>query len=121
MTNWINWFEIPVNDISRAKAFYEKVFETKLEDMEMPDMKGAMFHGDGKGVHGAIIQTEGWVPSDKGSVIYLNGGDDLGVFMSRVEGAGGRIVKDKFSIGEHGFIGFFEDTEGNRIGLHSNG
>jgi predicted enzyme related to lactoylglutathione lyase len=45
-TNAINWFEIPAKDISSAKKFYEQIFEIKMEEMEMPGMKYAMFPFD---------------------------------------------------------------------------
>lgn len=67
------------------------------------------------------MQGEGYQPSSsEGVVVYLNGGDDLSVVMNRVAAAGGTVALEKTSIGENGFMGFFIDTEGNKIGLHSN-
>lgn len=119
MANALNWFEIPVSDIDRAKKFYGTIFETELSDFEAtPGFKMAMFPAEG-GVGGAIISGEGHKPSHNGSVVYLNGGDDLRVVQDRVEAAGGKVLQEKMSIGENGFVAFFEDTEGNRVGLHS--
>ena len=119
LNNAINWFEIPVSDITRAANFYSKVLSADLPVNEFGGAKMAFFPSDGDGVHGALVQGEGYVPSDKGTVVYLNGGDDLAPVLARVKNAGGPIVRDKFSIGEHGFIAFFKDTEGNQVALHS--
>ena len=40
--------------------------------------------------------------------------------LARVEAAGGQVAMPKMSIGEHGSIAFIIDTEGNKIGIHSN-
>lgn len=71
------------------------------------------------GVGGGIVEGEGFEPSMTGSLVYLNGGDDLSVPLSKVEAAGGKILMPKTSIGENGFMAHFSDTEGNRIALHS--
>jgi predicted enzyme related to lactoylglutathione lyase len=122
MSNVINWFEIPANNFERACDFYSKVMGTELQKMpvgELPDLM-AFFHHEGEGtVGGSIIKGEGYVPSAEGSVIYLNGGNDLADPLSRVEGAGGKILLPKTAIGENGFIAHFMDTEGNRVAFHS--
>ena len=51
--------------------------------------------------------------------MYLNGGEDLSTVLDKVEGAGGKVMQPKTDIGENGFIAFIEDTEGNKVGLHS--
>jgi predicted enzyme related to lactoylglutathione lyase len=121
MTNALNWFEIPASDIARAVEFYGKLLDTQLETMEaMPDFSMAMLpYTPQEGVGGAIIQGEGYAPSIDGSLIYLNGGEDLNTVLSRVEDAGGKIAQPKTGIGENGFVAFFIDSEGNKVGLHS--
>ena len=57
--------------------------------------------------------------SSAGALVYLNGGDDLSVTLSKVEAAGGKILLPKTAIGPNGFMAHFTDTEGNKIGLHS--
>jgi uncharacterized protein len=121
-TNALNWFEIPATDISRAKKFYESIFEIKMEEMEMPGMKYAMFPFDpmkGK-VAGGLAQSEMHVPSATGSIIYLNANPDLQKVLDRIEKAGGKITMPKTAIGQNGFMAFFTDTEGNMMALHSN-
>ena len=121
MKNAINWFEIPALNFNRALAFYEILFDHKMHIMEAMGMKSAFFNFDMKqgGIGGSIIQGEDYTPSKIGSLIYLNGGDDLNKILLKVEAAGGKILLPKMSIGENGFLAHFIDTEGNKIGLHS--
>jgi uncharacterized protein len=121
-TNAINWFEIPVNDIYRAKKFYEQIFEIKMEEMEMPEMKYAIFPFDptkGK-ISGGLAQSQMHTPGMTGSIIYLNANPDLQIVLDRIENAGGKVTLPKTSIGQNGFMAFFSDTEGNIMALHSN-
>jgi uncharacterized protein len=119
--NSLNWFEISVTDISRAKKFYETVFDFQMQEMEMMGMKMAFFPmepGSGK-ANGGLAQSQMHKPSAEGVKVYLNGNPDLSVALSKVEAAGGKITMPKTSIGPNGFMAFFTDTEGNSIGLHS--
>ena len=121
MTNSINWFEIPVTDFARAKKFYETLFGMEVMEMPHPMYKYGMLPADMKngGVGGGIVQGEGFEPSTKGTIVYLNGGEDLSEPLARVETAGGKIILPKTAIGGNGFMAQFIDTEGNRIALHS--
>lgn len=121
MKNAINWFEIPVKNFDKAKKFYEAILGADMHLMEAMGMKSAFFPAEmiTGGIGGCIIQGEGYEPSSKGSLVYLNGGDDLGVPLSRVEAAGGKILLPKTSIGPNGFMAHFTDTEGNKVGFHS--
>jgi predicted enzyme related to lactoylglutathione lyase len=121
MANAINWFEIPAKNFARAKSFYESVLGVRIEEMPHPAYKYGMIPADmEKGqVGGGLVQGEGFEPSGKGTIVYLNGGDDLAAPLARVEKAGGKIVMPKTSIGANGFMAQFIDTEGNRVALHS--
>ena len=121
MKNAINWFEIPVTDFDRAKKFYEMLFGSELHVMEAMGMKSGFFPADmmNGGVGGSIIAGENYAPSKKGTLIYLNGGEDLAVPLAKVQEAGGKIILPKTGIGQNGFMAHFEDSEGNKIGLHS--
>lgn len=121
-TNALNWFEIPATDIARAKTFYESIFEISMHEMEMPDMKYAMFPFDPKNakVAGAVAQSAFHTPSATGSIIYLNANPDLQIVLDRIEKAGGKVTMPKTSIGGNGFMAFFTDSEGNGMALHSN-
>lgn len=67
------------------------------------------------GIGGGILRDANGEPSKTGSLVYLNGGDDRSVPLSRVEKAGGKILLPKTSIGPHGFMAHFIDTEGNKF------
>ncbi len=118
----LNWFEIPVTNFVRAKAFYETVLGISIAPMEMGPTTMGMFSSDPNAVGGALVQGDGSAPSRNGTIIYLNGGDDLAPMLARVERAGGSIAVPKTDIGSgFGFFAHFVDTEGNKVGLHSMG
>jgi predicted enzyme related to lactoylglutathione lyase len=120
MANALNWFEIPASDHERAVKFYSQVLGRELQPMEMGDIKMAFINSDEDGVGGAICCGEGYKPSAEGTLVYLNGGDDLSVPLSRVEKAGGKIVMPKTHISEEiGYMAFFMDSEGNKVAFHS--
>ncbi|HLT43403.1 MAG TPA: VOC family protein [Luteimonas sp.] len=122
--NSVNWFEIYVQDMARARAFYEAVLEVKLEalkppgdedGLEMWSFPGAM---DRYGANGALCSMQG-VPSGPGGTLVYFATEDCAVTAARVAKAGGRVHREKMSIGPYGFIALAFDTEGNMIGLHS--
>lgn len=118
MANAINWFEIPAVNFDRAVEFYGKVLGSDLQKINN-GFEMAFFPVSDGGVGGCVTHGNGNKPSPEGSFVYLNGGDDLAVQLSRVEPAGGKVVMPKTSIGENGFMAVFLDTEGNRVAFHS--
>jgi uncharacterized protein len=123
MHNAIAWFEIPVVDFARAKAFYSAIFDYDMPESPMGSIHmGFLLHDQAAGgIGGAIVKAEkGYVPSNHGSKVYLNGGKNLSVVLDRVVAAGGKIATPKFLIAPGmGYVGGFEDTEGNLVYLHS--
>ena len=116
----ISWFEIPVTNFARAKAFYEAVTGRTIEPMEVGPVTMGFLSSDPNAVGGAIVHGDGGVPSKQGTIIYLSGGDDLAPMLAREVGAGGSIVVPKTEIGnDFGCFAHFVDTEGNKVGLHS--
>ncbi len=119
MVNALSWFEIAVTDIARATEFYETVMGTALTPMQMsPTHPMAAFDNMNGG--GCLIQGEGYTPSTEGVVIYLKCEPDLQPMLDRVEEAGGKVLLSKTSIGGNGWMAYILDSEGNKIGLHSN-
>jgi predicted enzyme related to lactoylglutathione lyase len=118
------WFEIYVEDMERAKRFYEQVFNVKLERLPTPEgsegieMWSFPSSMEGPGAGGTICKMEGFT-AGRNSVIVYFACDDVSVEAGRVEAAGGRIQQAKKSIGQFGFMALVQDTEGNMIGLHS--
>ncbi len=120
MNNPVGWFEIYVQDMSRAKRFYETVFGVKLDRLEMPGMEMVTFpmSPEGKGASGALIRMEGFESGANSVLVYFSS-SDCSVEEGRVVNAGGKIQKSKTSIGQYGFISLVFDTEGNMVGIHS--
>ncbi|TXH52234.1 MAG: VOC family protein [Burkholderiaceae bacterium] len=124
MRNPVAWCEIYVQDMARAKAFYEAMLGMPLSPLEGSGTEGEMamwafpMQPEGDGCSGALVQMAG-MPSGGNSVIVYFGCDDCAVQAGRAAAAGGRVERPKFSIGPYGFIALVVDTEGNMIGLHS--
>ena len=124
-SNPVGWFEIYVQDMARAKAFYEAVFQGKLEELKNPDptdTSGTLMWAfpmsmEGSGAAGALVKMPG-CPSGGSTLVYFSC-EDCAVEAQRAAAHGGAIFKGKMSIGEYGFIALVLDTEGNTIGLHS--
>lgn len=120
MNNPVGWFEIYVQDMPRAKAFYEAVLGTTLSKLESPGMDMWAFPMDNAsaGASGALVHMQG-VPSGANSVLVYFSSADCAIEAGRVVKAGGTVQKPKTSIGPYGHIALVSDTEGNMIGLHS--
>lgn len=122
-SNSLNWFEIPALDITRATKFYETIFGITMEPMqEMMGMKMTGFPADmGSGkANGAIVQSSQHVPSMDGCVIYLNANPTIQTVIDHIEKANGKVLMPKTQINpEIGYMAFFVDTEGNKLGLHA--
>jgi predicted enzyme related to lactoylglutathione lyase len=120
LKNAINWFEIPVVDFERARLFYSKIYDFEMPAIQMGADQLGFFPVQPGHIGGAIIKSEGQLPSVQGSLIYLNGGDDLSIICDRIEEAGGKVIQAKTPISpENGYYALFHDTEGNRVALHS--
>ena len=118
--NAINWFELAVSDLPRARKFYETVFRCSLQEFAAPDHVMAMFPFDMTGgVGGCLTLMAGMNPGPGGTVVYLNADGDLDGVIARVTPAGGGVLKPKTGIGEHGHIAIIRDTEGNVVGVHA--
>ncbi len=120
--NLVGWFELPVADMDRAKAFYETVFDIQIQVHDLGGFVMGWFPSDHSkpGATGSLVKHETYIPSEThGPLIYFSCAD-LGNELGRVEAAGGKITKPKTEIGGgHGFMALFTDTEGNRVALHS--
>lgn len=122
MKNVISWFQIPVINFERAVKFYNRILSVELLESQTMGAKVALFPHDMKSgaVGGALYEGVGFTPSKDGTAILLNAGDDLSIVLSKIEQFGGSIIMPKTPINNNnGFIAYFIDSEGNRIGLHS--
>ena len=118
--NPVGWFEIYVQDMQRAKAFYEGVFVGELQKLESPDVEMWAFpmHDTDIGASGALVKMDGCPSGGNSTMVYFTCADCADE-SKRAAGQGGQVIREKFSIGLYGFIALVKDTEGNMIGLHS--
>lgn len=123
--NPVVWFEIYVSDMKRAKVFYETVLGVTFHTLEAPPTAGPpmqmeFFPGkpDAAGASGALVKMEG-APVGGGSTLVYFASEDCAIEAGRVAKAGGKVFREKTSIGPYGHIALFVDTEGNMVGLHS--
>ncbi len=125
------WTEISVDDLARAKKFYETVLQVALSELPRPEnmtvdkddpcyFEMLAFPGDmmGPGSSGTLVKSNMGKPGAGGTLVYFHS-EDCAIELSRVEAAGGKVIAGKMSLGEYGFCGICEDTEGNPIGFHS--
>jgi predicted enzyme related to lactoylglutathione lyase len=119
--NPVIWFEIPVTDIIRASAFYQKVFDFNITFREMKSMKMGLFpQVNASGISGALVQVKGYTPHHSGTVVYFSV-NNIENTLEKVINNGGKLLIPKTDIGDEGYIAQFEDSEGNQIGIyHSN-
>jgi predicted enzyme related to lactoylglutathione lyase len=118
--NPVDWFEIYVENMDRAKEFYEGVLNVELSPLENAGVHLCTFpmEVNGSGAAGALVKMEGFASGGNSTLVYFRS-QDCSIEEKRVSNFGGRVQKNKRSIGEHGFISLVIDTEGNMFGLHS--
>jgi uncharacterized protein len=120
MPNPVHYFEIPVTDMPRAMRFYERVL---LVDFELTEIDGHPmalfpFDKDAPGITGALAHGDSYQPGRQGVRIYFTV-QDIDATLRRAAEAGGEVLYPKTSIGEHGFVAEFEDSEGNCIAIRT--
>lgn len=125
-TNVLTWFEIPVSDIDRAKKFYETILDIEMIKRGDGEDEGVFFPFDPNVVQatsgrvtGVLAKSNKNRPSGEGTVIYINASPSIQTVLDKVVSAGGKIIEPKQLFGPVGFIATILDSEGNKIGLHS--
>jgi uncharacterized protein len=123
MQHAIDWFEIPVTNMTRAIGFYETMSGKKLrrEPFGAPGEELAVFDADNElSVKGALLLRPSVKPSADGTLVYLNAAPSIDAWLERVQASGGSIPLPKMALPDGmGFIAHIMDTEGNRVGLHT--
>ncbi len=118
MKNVICWFDLPSLDFDRAVKFYSELLGAPIQVSEHMGQKLGMFPQ--AEVSGDIVPpSETSQPSAMGIRVHFNCDGTLDETIARVEPAGGKILQQKFSLGEHGWCAMIADSEGNRVGLWS--
>jgi uncharacterized protein len=118
-------FEIPADDLTRAKGFYSSIFGWQLQDM--PEMEFTV-------VQTTDVDEQTHMPTEPGAI---NGGmmrrtpetpsplitidvDSVEETLKQVEAGGGRVVRPRTELPGMGAFAYFTDTEGNTLGLWEN-
>lgn len=111
----INHFEINADDILRAKEFYEKIFNWKIERWEGPLEYWNISAGeeDEEGINGGMQKREN---KDDGIFNYV-GVESVEKTLKKIKENGGEILKPKSPIPSVGYYAVFKDTEGNQLGI----
>ncbi|NJD30853.1 MAG: VOC family protein [Gammaproteobacteria bacterium] len=119
--NPVRWFEIYVQDMPRALRFYETVFATRLEQLPAGDLEMWAFPQkmEAPGAAGTLVKAPAGIVSGGNSTLVYFASDDCAVEAARIEAAGGKLYRDKISIGPYGFIALAQDPDGNMFGIHS--
>lgn len=116
----VAWFEIPSVDFERAVRFYETALDVRLNRQEVGGQPIAIFGYEEPATGGAIVHSPSMKPTNDGVLVYLNAQPNVDAVLARVEQAGGKTDGPVIKLPQDiGYIAFFTDTEGNRLGLHS--
>ena len=116
--NRLVWFDIPVADLERSRAFYQAVLGIPVHREKSGDSDFCVLdHKDGNG--GCLVLEPGAVTGKGGILCYLNVDGRLRDAMAQVAKLGGEVLEPAHAIGPHGFRAVVLDSEGNRIALHS--
>jgi predicted enzyme related to lactoylglutathione lyase len=111
------WVEIPVEDVARAAAFYQAVFGLPAGEVSDDGTRRTITLASPSGEGGmgiSLNQTAGFLPSDRGPLVYLSADGDA---LERVESAGGRVLEGKTSMGDAGSYALILDSERNQFAL----
>ena len=119
MVNTIVWADIPVTDMERARTFYAAVLQAEVPLMDGAGGDVALLPAEEGGVSADLVRSENNQPGATGCTVYLDSGGDPEGMLERAVAAGGQLVMPVSDMGPVvGFIGFFLDSEGNRLGVH---
>ena len=127
MSGEIVHFELPADDVERAKKFYSKLFGWKLNSM--PEMDYTLVQTAGSdengrptrpgAINGGMLKRQDFV---KAPIVVINV-DEIDTVTKAIEKNGGKVLQKKTPIGDGsvGFAAYFRDPEGNVVGLYQVG
>lgn len=116
----IHWFEIPVSDMDRSVAFYERILGVTLRREVISGMSLAVFPAsENGGVKGCLMEVEKVSPHTDGVLLYLNAGPSVNAVLDRVRAQGGSVLTPRVQLPDGmGCFAHFTDPDGQRIGVH---
>jgi predicted enzyme related to lactoylglutathione lyase len=113
------WVDIPVADLDRASLFYSTVLGEPVVRQTSEGFSFGMLPHAGDGVTGCLAHMPENRPSATGPLIYLSVEGRLDAALASVTAAGGLVITPKMPIGPYGYRAVIQDSEGNRLALHS--
>ncbi len=114
MANPFVHIELMSTDVGKAKAFYGKLFDWKLEDMPMPDMTYTMIKV-GEGTGGGIMKNP--MPNAPSTWVPYVDVDDLAAATAKAKSLGATVHKENVPVGDHGSFSIISDPTGTMLGL----
>lgn len=122
MKNPVGWFEITVKDLDRAEKFYKNLLDLDCDRQEKKEngitMSWFPMEMNALQAAGSLVLSEHFTPSHDGTLVYFSCAS-IEETLKKAESMGTKIFLPKTDIGDHGFIAWLEDSEGNRIAIHS--
>lgn len=116
---FLSWYEIPATDLDRAIKFYSSIFNISFETVQSGSHSMAFFPAE-SGIGGALVYGEGSIPSQTGTLVYLNADGNLDEAIGQVNSSGGQVLMGKTLISDDvGHYALILDSEGNRLALYS--
>ena len=120
-------FEIPAEDLDRAKSFYGSVFGWDLTTVPMPGREyttistvpvdpATQIPTEPGAINGGMLARQGPIQAPVVTIEV----DDIDAALARVQELGGKTVLGRQAVGDMGFSGYFVDPEGNVVGLWQN-
>jgi predicted enzyme related to lactoylglutathione lyase len=118
------WTDIPVTNLDRAIRFYSAVLAQEVRKLSEGGMDyGLLPHGEQNASGCLCVRSDSGgvdnTPSANGPLIYLLVEGRLDEAVKAARANGGKILRERQQIGEHGFRAVVIDSEGNRIALHT--
>lgn len=123
-TDTLCWTDIPVLNLDRAIKFYSAVLGNEVKKLSIDGMDYGLLPHEEQNASGCLCvrSDSGGVdnrPSANGPLVYLLVEGRLDQAVEAARGNGGKILRERQQIGEHGFRAVIIDSEGNRIALHT--
>jgi len=116
MANPFVHIELQTGDVAKAKEFYSKLFDWKLEDLPMPGGSGTYtMINVGEGTGGGMMTSP--APGVPPHWLAYIGVDDVAASTAKAKSLGAKVVQDVMEVGSHGWMSIIVDPTGATFAL----
>lgn len=116
MANPFVHIELQTGDVAKAKEFYSKLFDWKLEDLPMPGGSGTYtMINVGEGTGGGMMTSP--APGVPPHWLAYIGVDDVAASTAKAKSLGATVVQDIMEVGNHGWMSIIVDPTGATFAL----